>query len=218
MVMRNFFVFCAMAALLLSVCGCGTRSARQADEMVRAEADTLGNPVISTILERRSVRRYKSAQVDMDILRQIVECGINAPNGKYNESWEVRVVRNPDFLKEISEGFDAYWKKSGAKRKASAFYDAPCLILIAHDLSYDLSQVDCGLLGGNMILTAQSLGLGTCCLGQVTRFLLSDDGENLLSRLEFPETHRLLYAIALGYPDECPEAKPRDNGKVRFVL
>jgi nitroreductase len=38
-----------------------------------------------------------------------------------------------------------------------------------------------------------------------------------LQRLDLPEGFNLLYAIAVGYPDEQPEAKPRDLSKIRFV-
>jgi nitroreductase len=38
-----------------------------------------------------------------------------------------------------------------------------------------------------------------------------------LQRLNLSEGYELLYAIAVGYPDESPEAKPRDTSKVLFV-
>jgi nitroreductase len=38
-----------------------------------------------------------------------------------------------------------------------------------------------------------------------------------VQRLGFSEGYELLYAIAVGYPDESPEAKPRDAEKIRFV-
>lgn len=42
-------------------------------------------------------------------------------------------------------------------------------------------------------------------------------GRGMLKRLELPESHNLLYAIAFGYPDESPAAKPRKAEKIRFV-
>ena len=38
-----------------------------------------------------------------------------------------------------------------------------------------------------------------------------------LKKLEFSEGYEILYAIAFGYPDETPDAKPRDWGKVKFL-
>ena len=179
--------------------------------------EVCSNDVVKTIMARRSIRKYKEQPVEDAKINAILKCGINAPTGMYKQSWQVRVVRNPEFLDKLDKGFTAQRVKMGKKGKARACYGAPCLIFIAYDPGYDMSQVDCGLLGENIVLSAQSMGLGTCCLGQVTRFMMSEDGKELLSQLEIPSTHRLLYAIALGYPDEAPDAKPRDMGKVKFI-
>lgn len=175
------------------------------------------NEVIETIMARRSIRKYKTQPVEAEKLQEILKCGINAPNGMYKQSWQIRVVQNPEFLAEIDKGFMAYKEKTGMKGRSRAFYGAPCLIFVAYDLNYDLSQIDCGLLGENIMLAAQSLGLGTCCLGQVTRYLMSEDAQDMLARLAIPATHKLVYAISLGYPDEAPAAKPRDMQRVKFI-
>lgn len=68
-----------------------------------------------------------------------------------------------------------------------------------------------------MILSAQSMGIGSCCLGGIVRTMKSPEAETLLKRLELPENYNLLYAIAFGYPDESPAAKPRNAEKIKFV-
>lgn len=82
---------------------------------------------------------------------------------------------------------------------------------------YDMSQIDCGLLGANMILTAQSMGIGSCCLGGPVRFMKSPAAAGYLKKLDFSDGYELLYAIAFGYPDEAPAAKSRDTSKVKFI-
>ena len=175
------------------------------------------NQVVETILARRSIRKYLPKPVEEKKLQKILECGINAPTGMYKQSWQIRVVQNPEFLAAIDQKFSEQRVREGKSSKAKAFYGDPCLIFIAYDKNYDLSQVDCGLLGENIILAAQSMGLGTCCLGQVARFMMSEDAKELLPRLEIPKTHELLYAISVGYPDQEPTAKPRDWNRIRFV-
>ena len=76
-------------------------------------------------------------------------------------------------------------------------YGAPVMIFIANDTTYDFSQVDCGLLGANMILTAESLGLGSCCLGGIARTMKLPEAESLLKRLDLPENYNLLYCFML---------------------
>ena len=170
-------------------------------------------------MARRSIRKYKQQPVEKDKLQQILECGINAPNGMGRQSWEIRVVDTPELLAEIDSLNTklAVGRGMDASKVRPAAYGAPVLVFIANDTTYDLSQVDCGLLGGNMILTAQSMGLGSCCLGGIVRTLKSPEADGLLKRLELPENYNLLYAIAFGYPDESPAAKPRKAEKIRFV-
>jgi nitroreductase len=96
------------------------------------------------------------------------------------------------------------------------FRNAPAVIFVASPAGE--GQLDCGLLGENMMIAAQSLGLGTCCLGGPIHFMKeSEAAAPYLQRLGLSEGYELLYAIAVGYPDESPEAKPRDTSKVLFV-
>lgn len=177
------------------------------------------NKVIETILSRRSIRKYKDIPVNRDTMQVILNCGINAPNGMNKQSWEVRVVDHPDFINGITDVYKQVHpdvvKDTGFK---NMFRNAPTVVFIAHDPSYDCSQIDCGLLGENMILSAWSMGIGSCCLGGPMRFMKSEpNAAEYLKRLGFSEGYELLYCIAFGYPDESPAAKPRDMAKVKFV-
>ena len=79
-------------------------------------------------------------------------------------------------------------------------------------------EIDCGLLGANMVLSAWSMGVGSCCLGSPVRFMKTDkDAAPYLAKLGFSQGYELLYCIAFGYPAETPAAKPRNAEKVKFV-
>ena len=41
--------------------------------------------------------------------------------------------------------------------------------------------------------------------------------ESEIDRLDIPADYKLNYIIAIGYPDEQPDAKPRDASKVKFI-
>ena len=43
------------------------------------------------------------------------------------------------------------------------------------------------------------------------------DARFFLDRLDIPEGYKLNYILAIGYPDEQPEAKPRDASKVKYI-
>lgn len=206
-----------LGAGLLCLSSCGGQ-AKQAQPAAGNEADST-NQVIETIMARRSVRKYLPQPVNRDTMQVILDCGINAPNGQNKQSWAIRVVDNPEFINGLTE----VYKKANPKvaedpNFRNMFRNAPTVVFIANDTAYDFSQVDCGLLGENMILSAWSMGIGSCCLGGPIRFMKTDPGAaEYLKRLNIPEGYELLYCIAFGYPDESPAAKPRDASKVMFV-
>lgn len=208
----------ACAGLLL-LCSCGAPTRQESPATTDGNENKETNAVIENILSRRSIRRYKPQAVNRDTMQVILNCGINAPNGQNKQSWEIRVVDNPEFINGISEVF----KKENPKMAEdpnfkNMFRNAPTVVFIANDTAYDCSQIDCGLLGENMILAAWSMGIGSCCLASPTRFMTSNPAAaEYLKRLDFPEGYQLLYCIAFGYPDEAPEAKPRNTAKIKYI-
>ena len=204
--------------LMCAVAGCSTPAAKDA---TTSETNTKDgkNAVIENILTRRSIRKYLPQAVNRDTMQIILNCGINAPNGQNKQSWEVRVVDNPDFINGLTE----VYKKENPQAAnepgfKNMFRNAPTVVFVANDGAYDFSQVDCGLLGGNMMLSAWSMGIGSCCLGGPARFMTdSPAAAEYLKKLDFPEGYKLLFCIAFGYPDETPAAKPRNAAKVRFI-
>ena len=176
------------------------------------------NQVIETIMARRSIRKYQDRPVSRDTLNKIMECGINAPNGQNKQSWEVRVVDNPEVMNEIKEAVAAGHPNMDPEMAKGCFRGAPVMVFIARDPSYDFSAYDCGLLSQNIMLSAWSMGVGSICLGSPVRFLTDNDTcKPILERLGFSEGYELCLCVGLGYADESPEAKPRDMGKVKFV-
>jgi nitroreductase len=200
----------------VALTACGQPQAQPQEE---AAADsTATNPVIETIMARRSVRQYTAQPVEREKLQQIADCGINAPSGMNKQPWEVRIVDSAAYIDSLTVAFKAENPKMAEDPGfKNMFRNAPAVIFIASP-SDGSGQIDCGLLGENMILAAQSLGLGTCCLGGPIHFMkTSEAAASYVQRLQLSEGYELLYAIAVGYPDEAPDAKPRDAAKVKFV-
>ena len=177
------------------------------------------NEVINNIMARRSVRKYLDKPVEHSKLEAIAKAGINAPSARNWQYWAVRIIEDYKLIAEVSEVYkqanpEAVSREPGFK---NMFRGAPNLICVCapKDGGFDL---DAGLMGENMMLAAQSLGLGTCIQTGPVRFLLTNDkAKFFLERLDIPEGYKLLYVIAVGYPDEKPDAKPRDASKVKFI-
>ena len=191
------------------------------DKMADIEADICleVNPVLSSMMARRSIRKYLDKPVEHEKLEVIVKCGINAPNGMNRQPWVVRVVEDQQLIADVTEVFKQENAEQVKRDKdfKNMFRNAPNLICVCTPAKGG-GELDAGLLGENVMLAAQSLGLGTCCLGGPVRFLLSNEKcKFFLDRLDIPADYKLNYIIAIGYPDEQPDAKPRDASKVKFI-
>ena len=173
------------------------------DKISNIEADICVevNPVLSSIMARRSVRKYLDKPVEHEKLEIVALAGINAPSARNWQNWAVRIVEDQKLIADVKD----------------MCRNAPNLICVCAPTngSFDL---DAGLLGQNMMLAAQSLGLGTCIQTGPVRFLTTDEkAKAFRESLDIPADYKLLYIIAIGYPDEEPDAKPRDASKVKYI-
>ena len=176
------------------------------------------NAVIEAIMARRSIRQYHATPVGRDTLMQIMTCGINAANGQNKQSWEVRVVDNPTTLAQIQDLMAVGNTALNPDMVKGCMRGAPVMVFIARDLNYDFSAYDCGLLAGNIMLAAQSMGVGSICLGSPVRFINeAENSAEILNILGYSENYELCLCIGIGYAAETPAAKPRDINKVQFV-
>ncbi|MDR1652159.1 MAG: nitroreductase [Prevotellaceae bacterium] len=166
--------------------------------------------VTQNILSRRSVRQYAAQQVGRDTVDIILQAGINAPSAMNKQPWEVRVIRNSDLLAKIN---------ALNPDNRSHFYDAPTLIIVANDTTNVFSPFDAGLFSQNVMLSAESFGLGTVALGMVARDLTggTPEANAVLAELKLSENYQVIIGIALGYKAELPAAKPRDAQKVKII-
>lgn len=206
--MRRKIFAAAAAALLMAV-----------PSVAAGGDDGCRNQVVDCIMSRRSVRKYELRQVEREKLDTIVMCGINAPSGMNRQPWQVRVVTSADFIDGITEAYRKARPEAVARDKnfKNLFRGAPAIIAVATPADGS-SREDSGMMAQNMMLSACSLGLGTCCLEGPVGFINEDPSARpYLERLNIPEGYKLLYIIAVGYPDESPEGRGRDASKVEFI-
>ena len=173
------------------------------DQVSSIEADMQMevHPVLSNIMARRSIRKYLDKPVEHKKLEAVALAGINAPSAMNRQNWAVRIIEDQKVMADVK----------GQTR------NAPNLICVCApaDGRFDL---DAGLMGENMMLAAQTLGLGTCIQTGPIRFLTTDEkAKAFRDSLDIPEGYKLLYVISIGYPDEQPDAKPRDASKVKYI-
>ena len=212
--MRKFLF---AAAIFVASIGCTNNQPAQTECCKECK-----NPVIENIMARRSVRAYKDQAVPRELLEQVVECGINAPNAMNAQQWEVRVVESKEWIEKATEAYKLAAKGTPAEKSMNdpsfknMFRNAPVVIFIGCK-SGKYTPVDCGLMAENMMLAAQSLGLGTVCMGGPIGFFLQPAGEPFLKTLSFSEGYEPLICIGIGYADEEPAAKPRNKEVIKYI-
>ncbi|MFV0311695.1 MAG: nitroreductase family protein [Dysgonomonas sp.] len=216
MKMKKMFIAAIASLMLLS---CNNPTKEKTSDMEQK------NAVVEAIMSRRSIRSYKPEQITPEQLDTIVKCAINAPSALNRQSWEVRVIQNADLLSRINNSFVEKAKGKNLQGSAaraqepgfSVFHGAPTLIIVGKDKSNPYSAVDCGLLAQNILLSAESMNIGTCTIGNMAGILNDPDSKDFLKEINMPDTHEVVFGIAAGYKNESPDAKPRDESKVQYI-
>lgn len=205
-----------VALLTLSAC-CNDKSSNTSNE----------NATVESIMTRLSIRKYTEQNVDPEQLNTLMACAINAPSAMNKQPWEVRVVTNPDFLTGVSQIYkeqaqatdnESMLKTVNEVGFKNIYKSAPAVVFIAVEQGASYGEYGCGLLSENIMVAANSMGLGTCCLGAPVRFMKNTpEVAPYLAQLGFSEGYELLVAIAVGHPAQEGAPKPRDKKKVSFI-
>lgn len=209
-----------MKKLLLGIAAALSMTACNENKQQQQTADIDTASVVNDLMmSRRSIRAYKDSVISRETLNEILKYGINAPNGQNLQSYELRVIDSPALIDSITQAVvNDNPKIAECDGFKNIFVNAPCVVCIACDTQYDMAQIDCGLLGENIILAAWAKGIGSCCLGSSARWILdSPSAKPYLDRMAFSKGYKLLYCIALGYPAETPKAKPRRDDMIKFM-
>ena len=111
------------------------------------------------------------------------------------------MVENQELLAQVNDVFKQQNAKQVARDKGfkNLFRNAPNIILVCTPAKGG-GEIDAGMLGQNIMLAAQSIGLGTCCLGGIVRFIQSDPKtEFFREALGIPIDYKINYILALSH-------------------
>ncbi len=155
---------------------------------------------LALLKARRSIRRYRPDSVPDEMVEQILEAGRCAPSASNRQPWAFVVVRDEEVRRALAQ-YAAFYFIRWAHVE-----EAPLLIILCGDAR---SQVyrrylheDIGLAGGQMMLQASALGLGTCWLGGVDR-------KAIAQVVKLPPDMEVVGLLTVGYPAEDPPPTPR---------
>ena len=201
------------AMVLIALSGCCNQNGEGA--CTATEAGAQKNAAVENMMNRRSIRSYKPEQITPEQLDTIIQCAINAPSARNLQPWEVRVVQNPELIARINNRFKEISKNT--KEEFSVFHGSPMVIFVGKDKENGSSPSDCGMLAQNILLSAESMGIGTCVIGSAYMVFQGEGSKEYMDAINMPETHEVMYGISIGYKNESPDAKERDINKVQYI-
>ena len=143
---------------------------------------------------RRSIRKYKGTPVPRESMMKILEAARVAPSAAHRQPWHFVVVEDKETIEKLA----------GRSNWAA---EAPAMIVGLADpvASPNWCLNDMGIAFEHIVLTATSLGLGTCWMGQSKR-----DSE-IKALLGIPDELKVIALTPLGEPDEVKEPKERKS-------
>ncbi len=167
----------------------------------------MNNPIIETMLKRKSIRRYKDKSPSDEVITSIVRAGQQAPFA--SQLYSLLLSRN----KEGNPfGAPLLFTVCVDSHKVELVMARRNWKLITNDLSLLIFGIqDASLMAENMVIAEESLGLGSCFLGDVPY-----RAEKIVKEYQLPQRVFPLVQLAMGYPAENPPPRPRYP--LEFVL
>jgi nitroreductase len=160
----------------------------------------LKNAVIETLLNRKSIRKYTDKLPSEEAVRTIVRAGQQAPFAYQMGS--LLLSRNREHNPFKAPLFFVICVDS---HRHETVMSQRGWQMVQNDLSLLLFGIqDATLMAENMVIAAESVGLGSCFLGGIPYHATRIAEEYKLPKRVFP-----LVGLAMGYPAESPPTRPR---------
>jgi nitroreductase len=172
----------------------------------------MGNPVLSAISDRRSIRGYKKDPVTEEQLGALLKAVQESPSACNKQPWYFTVVRNKSVVGEVNAEANKL-----IERKGDMFYDAPAVIFISGEKGWKWSKLDAGIAVQTLALAAHSLGLGSVILGLPDAAFYGPRADYFNKLLKFPGGYEFAIAIAIGVPGTTKEPHEVAPDKVAFI-
>ena len=178
-------------------------------------ADRLTMSLGEAIFTQRAIRRLKPDPIPDDVLQDIMQATIRAPNGGNTQQWHFVVVKDADLRRQLGELYhEAWWAKRkdagingpedippgrnsmrSAMRLANEIAGSPVMVLICATAKGPGAAASVIPSAQNMLLAARAFGIG----GTITT-LHPVVEERVHKLFSIPDTAQVVYCMPLGYP------------------
>lgn len=175
------------------------------------------NDVLALLLSHRTSRAYTPEPVTADMLEMLVAAAQSAPTSSNMQAWSVVAVEDPARKAALARvtGGQAHVTQAPlvlvfladlARIDAVAAARGTKLETLDYTESFLISSLDAALAAQNVVVAAESMGLGTCYLGS-----LRNDVTEVARVLELPPRCYGVFGLTVGHPDPAvlTGVKPR---------
>lgn len=171
------------------------------------------NQTLQDIISRRSVKKYLDRPVEMALIEEIVKAGTYAPTGMNRQSPIILAVTNKTLRDRLS--------KINAKILGvdmDPFYGAPVVLVVLAKKAVNTRVYDGSLVMENLMIAANSLGLGSCWIHRAKETFERDEGKEILKSLGIrDDEYEGIGNCIIGYA--APDAlKPQSARKDDYVI
>lgn len=163
---------------------------------------------MNAIFHRTSIRKYTGQPVEDEKITQMLKAAMAAPSAVNQQPWEFYVVTDRDALNAMAD----------CSPYAHMLREAPLGFAVCSRrdcLRPEYAQIDCSAAVENLLLEADSLGLGAVWMGIAP---LKERMEDARKALQVSETLEVFAFIACGYPAEEKSQQDRyDLNRVHYI-
>jgi len=160
----------------------------------------MNNPVIDTLMNRKSIRSFTDRIPSDEDIELIVRAGQQAPFAYQMGSLLLSRDRE-----RIPYRAPLYFIPCIDSHRHEKIMERRGWKLVQNDLLLLLFGIqDATLMVENMIIAAESLGMGSCLIGSVPYY-----ADKIADRFNLPPRVFPLVGLSLGFPDEDPPPRPR---------
>jgi FMN reductase (NADPH) len=158
------------------------------------------NPVIETLLNRKSIRKYSELTPTDEVVETVVRAGKQAPFAYQMGS--LLLSRDRDHNPYKAPLFFIICVDS---HRHEAIMARRGWNMVQNDLSLLLFGIqDAALMAENMVIAAESFGMGSCFLGGIPY-----QATKIVEQFKLPPRVFPLVGLSMGYPAEDPPPRPR---------
>jgi len=182
------------------------------------------NETLNHINERFTCRDFSGAPLRREQLDELVKAALSAPSAMNLQPWHVIAITDKRLIDELdADGMEiiSSWEDKTTferfkERGGKMLYNAPCLILVLSDGS-TWGTLDCGILCQNVVIAAESMGLGSCIVGMAGVPLGGEKAEYYKKVFRFPEGHTFAIGILIGEIASGKAPHEHDLNKVSYI-